>query len=92
MTRFERVACRTASWLASPTALIAIPAVCTAWLLAGLSVDLLTNMLSIFAISTTQLVIVAQEADTRATKAMITELVHAVPEADDSVAEEGAAA
>ena len=87
MTRFERLACRTASWLASPTALMAIPVSCIVWLVAGLSVDLLTNMLSIFAISTTQLVIVAQEADTRATKAMITELVHAVPEADDRVAD-----
>lgn len=87
MTRFERLACRTATWFSTPTSLIGIPVACAAWLLAGLSVDLLTNWLSIFAITITQLVLVAQDADTRSTKEMIRELVRATPEADDAVAD-----
>lgn len=88
MTLFERTACRVADWFATPTALVLVPTVCIAWLLAGFSVDVLTLILSIVAITMTQLVLVGQRTGERAMQHKLDELVIAVPGADNEVAGE----
>ena len=85
---FNVLACRTASWFASPTALLMIPAACVVWILLGASVDVLTLVLSVLAISMTQLVLVSQATGEKAMQHKLDELVVAVPDADSSVAGE----
>lgn len=84
--KFQRIACASADWFASPFAIVLIPVLCGLWFVARLSVDLLTNILSILAISTTQLVLLAQKRGETAMQRKLDELVHAVPDAHDEVA------
>lgn len=86
--RFESFACACASWFATPVAIILVPAACVAWLWTGFAVDTLTLALSILAISMTQLVLVGQGRGEALMQAKLNELVHAVPEADNSIADD----
>lgn len=86
MTLFERIACRAADWFASPVSLVLIPTVSLSWVMIGLSVDDLTLVLSILALTLTQLVLVGQNNGERAMQQKLDELVVAVPDADSSVA------
>lgn len=88
MSRFERLACRTSDWFASPVALILIPTLCFSWIMLGMSVDTLTFVLSILALTLTQLVLVGQQTGERAMQHKLDELVIAVPDADSTVAGE----
>lgn len=88
MSKFERLACRASDWFASPSALCAIPLICAAWIVVGLSVDTLTLGLSILALTLTQLVLVGQGNGERAMQHKLDELVVAVPDADSGVAGE----
>lgn len=83
---FERIACTTASWFATPFSLAAVPLGCAAWLVAGRSVDDLTLLLSILAISTTQLVLVGQRRGEEAMQRKLDEMIHAIPGASDAIA------
>jgi low affinity Fe/Cu permease len=85
---FARIACRTADWFATPAALLSVPIGCGAWILLGLPIDTLTLLLSILAISMTQLVLVSQGNDERAVQHKLDELIVATPEADNGVAGE----
>lgn len=88
MDLFTRWACKASDWFATPVTLIGIPVLCATWLVSGLSVDTLTLALSILAITMTQLVLVGQNQSERAVQRKLDELVHAVPDADDTVAGE----
>lgn len=83
--KFRDLACRVSAWFAHPLAIIAVPAFCTLWLIAGWGIDPLTLALSIAAISMTQLVLVGQERAAKKQDAKIDELIHAVPDADDDL-------
>ena len=85
---FNRIACRVSDWFATPTALVLVPTVCTAWVMWGGSIDALTLVLSVLAISMTQLVLVGQRTGERAMQHKLDELVIAVPDADSNVAGE----
>jgi low affinity Fe/Cu permease len=67
---FERIGCLVSSWVsdvaASPFAQLAVVVICAAWFALGLSANVLTAILSILAISLTQMVLNRQnerEAD-----------------------------
>ena len=66
--------------------IIGFPIACGAWLLAGGSVPVLTMVLSVMAITMTQLVLAEQNRDTAAVHRKLDELVITQPGADDSVA------
>jgi low affinity Fe/Cu permease len=85
---FEQYACKVSSWFASPLIVAAFPLACILWLWLGFSVDDITLLLSVLAISMTQLVLVGQARESRAVKAEVDEILRAIPEADDSVAQE----
>lgn len=82
---FRDAACRCATWFAHPLAIVMLPLACFIWFVVGLGTDSLTLALSILAISTTQLVLVAQASTEQRMEAMVRELVRAVPEADEAV-------
>ena len=78
---------------ASPVGVVSIPVVCSIWLAAGLSTNGLTLALSILAISMTQLVLLAQQQEAIRTKAQTAEIIKALPEARNELANlEGLAA
>lgn len=88
----KELACTAAEWFATPIAILAIPAICGAWLLFG-HMAALTLALSIMAITMTQLVLLAnrareERADQRdvAMHAKLDELLHAIDGARDEVA------
>lgn len=85
---FELLACRLSSWFATSVAIVGMPVACGLWLFMGWSVDALTLALSVLAMTLMQLVLVAQARGERNVKAMLRELVHAVPDADESVGED----
>lgn len=80
-----RFARRASDALAHPLAVLAFPPACGLWLLAGGSVDALTLLLSIAALSFTQLVLLAQASDTRAVQQKLDAIIHGT-DADDQVA------
>jgi low affinity Fe/Cu permease len=75
-----------ASALAHPIAILAFPPL--AWLYWHMrgSGDAGTFALSVAAISITQLILLAQDVDTKAIHAKLDELIHGVPDADDGLA------
>lgn len=94
---FERIGCEISSWgsdiAANPIAQIAVVIVCSAWFVVGLKADILTAVLSILAITLTQMVLNRQnerEADAHrrdvALHAKIDELVIAVKGARNEMA------
>lgn len=85
---FTRAACQAASEFAKPYAIVGVPVLCVAWLVAGLDVDVLTLILSIVAITMTQLVLVSQGKTEELMKAQMAELIRAIPGADDALAED----
>jgi low affinity Fe/Cu permease len=87
---FEVLACRLAEWFASPWAVIGIPLACIAWYASGLGVEMLTLVLSVVAITTTQLVLAAQRRGERAVKAEVDEIVRALPGADETILDKDA--
>jgi low affinity Fe/Cu permease len=93
----KRIGCRVsevvADLSADPLAQIAVVVVCAAWFVLGLAVDVLTAVLSILAITLTQMVLNKQnerEADAHrrdvALHAKIDELLHASKRARDEIA------
>lgn len=84
---FTRASCQAASEFAKPYAIVGIPVLCVIWVSAGFDMVSLTLALSILAITTTQLVLVAQRRFEDAMKAWLRELIRAVPDADDRLAE-----
>ena len=84
---FQRIACQASDWFAKPVVIAGIPLACIVWLLAGGSVAVLTNILSVLAISMTQLVLVGQNVSETIVQAKLDELVRAVPDADDALAD-----
>ena len=93
----ERIGCQISSWVsdvaANPIAQIGVILVCALWFLIGFATDLLTAVLSILAITLTQMVLNRQnerEADAHrrdvALHAKIDELVIAVKGARDEMA------
>jgi low affinity Fe/Cu permease len=81
-----RLAGHVAAGFAHPLSILLFPALCGVWLLAGGRVDGLTLVLSVLAISTTQLVLLAQARDTAALHQKVDGLLHGVPDADDALA------
>lgn len=81
----SRITCQSAALFAHPWAIVIFPFLCVAWELAGWGELALTLALSILAISTTQLVLSAQEKDTRAIHLKLDALI-AGTDADDDVA------
>jgi low affinity Fe/Cu permease len=85
---FETIACRVAVWFASPSALIGVIVASGAWLAFGLPMDALTFVLSVLAITTTQLVLAAQQRTERQMKHAEAEVIRAVPgELDGQIGE-----
>ena len=94
---FERIGCQISSWVsdlaANPLAQIAVVVVCALWFALGLATEVLTAILSILAISLTQMVLNRQnerEADAHrrdvAMHAKIDELVLAMKGARNEMA------
>jgi len=83
----EELACRVATFSGSPAAILG-QLVLTGVSLVGLGVDVTTLVLSVEAITLSQLVLVAQARTERTVKHALAELVRAVPDADDSIADE----
>jgi low affinity Fe/Cu permease len=94
---FERIGCTISSWVsdvaASPFAQLAVVVICGAWFALGLRADILTAVLSILAISLTQMVLNRQnerEADAHrrdvAMHAKLDELVIASKQARNEMA------
>lgn len=81
----DRTMHKVAAGFATPLAIVAVVIACVIWLAFGLSVDTLTLALSILSITMTQLILLAQDRDTKAIHAKIDELVRASPEADDAL-------
>ena len=89
MTLYE-AACtasrKSAVGFAHPVAVMGFPISCWAWFWFGGDEMSLTLVLSVLAISTTQLVLLAQDRDTRAIHAKLDELLRGVPAADEKLA------
>jgi low affinity Fe/Cu permease len=96
-TAFERIGCDISSWVsdvaANPFAQLGVVVICTAWFALGLNTNVLTAVLSILAISLTQMVLNRQnereaEAHRRdvAMHAKLDELVFASKRARDEMA------
>ena len=94
---FERIGCHVSSWVsdiaANPIAQLGVVVICVAWFAAGLNTNVLTAVLSILAISLTQMVLNRQnereaEAHRRdvAMHAKLDELVLASHRARDEMA------
>ena len=94
---FERIGCEISSWVsdvaASPLAQLGVVVICVAWFALGLRADILTAVLSILAISLTQMVLNRQnerEADAHrrdvAMHAKLDELVIASKQARNEMA------
>jgi uncharacterized membrane protein len=83
----EEFACKVASWTGSPVAIIG-QVVVTGLAFWFLGVDATTLVLSVEAITLSQLVLVAQSRTERHVLHALSELVRAVPDADDRVADE----
>lgn len=79
----DRLACRLLIWLATPVSIIAFLIACLAWWAIGGLLQL-TTALSIFAITTTQLVLLAQAKDTAALHKKIDGLIQGT-NADDAL-------
>lgn len=77
---------RSSDLFAHPWSILLFPMLCVAWLHFGGSELGLTLVLSVLAITTTQLVLLAQDRDTKAIHKKLDELIHGVPDADDKVA------
>lgn len=84
---FTRASCQAASEFAKPYAIAGIPVLCVLWVLLGFDMVSLTLALSILAITMTQLVLVGQRRSEDAMKAWLKELLRAVPDADDTLAD-----
>ncbi|MEO8175214.1 MAG: low affinity iron permease family protein [Sphingomicrobium sp.] len=94
---FERIGCQVSSWVsdlaANPIAQVLVVIICSAWFVVGLKADILTAVLSILAITLTQMVLNRQnerEADAHrrdvALHAKIDELVIAMKGARNEMA------
>ncbi len=84
----SRLCIKVADWFSHPLAILLLPAACFAYIWTGGKVDNLTLLLSVLAISLTQMVLRAQNVDAEATKLQMAELVRAIPDARDEVAKE----
>jgi low affinity Fe/Cu permease len=83
--RIASICILTTDWISHPLAIILFPIVCVAYMMLGGAEGRLTLILSILAISLTQMVLNAQNVDSEATKLQIAELVRVSPEARDTV-------
>ena len=80
-----RFARRAALLFAHPAAIVLFPLLCTAYLVSGGSELGLTLVLSVLAISTTQLVLLAQNRESEATQKKLDALLHGT-DADEGLA------
>jgi low affinity Fe/Cu permease len=84
---FCSIAVSASNALGSPACIILFPIVCVLYLWFGGSVDVLTLILSVLAISMSSLILLAQNLETEANKLQIAELIRAIPGARDELAE-----
>jgi low affinity Fe/Cu permease len=77
-----------ADYFANPYSILLLPVVCVGFILLGGAESRLTLVLSILAITLTQMVLIAQNVDQEATKLQIAELVRSSPQARNIVIEE----
>jgi low affinity Fe/Cu permease len=77
-----------ADWSSHPIAIVIFPVACFAYLRYGGEVNTLTLILSIVAISLTQMVLRAQNVDAEASKLQMAELVKSNPKANNKVIKE----
>jgi hypothetical protein len=78
-----------ADWSSHPAAIILFPLGCIFYLHTGGAEGRLTLILSVLAISLTQMVLRAQKLETETNKLQMAELVKAIPGARDEVVQEG---
>lgn len=78
--------CRCAAWFATVPAILGLWAFCGLWYTAGLHMEPLITVLSILALTSCQLVLMAQDVDTKAIQVKLDELIHAIDAADDDKA------
>lgn len=81
----SRLCIKISDWFSHPIALVAFPVVCISYLLMGGKENSLTLILSVIAISLTQMVLNAQNVDMEQTKLQISELILANPKARNKV-------
>ncbi len=82
---FTKLCIRVADWISHPLCIILLPIFCAVYLYSGGEEGRLTLILSILAISLTQMVLQAQNVDAAETKLQIAELVKATPKASNVV-------
>lgn len=76
------------NWFSHPIAITVFPIGCAVYLLAGGHMESLTLILSVLAISLTQMVLNAQSVDMEQTKLQIAELIKVTPKANNIVIKE----
>ncbi len=86
--RTSRICIAVADYFSHPLAIVMLPVICVGYIWMGGVVDNLTLILSVLAISLTQMVLRAQNVDAEAYKLQIAELVKATPKARDDVVRE----
>lgn len=82
-----RFACLAAAFFAHPASIAGFPIACAVWWYFGLPMEPLLVVLSVLAISMTQLILMSSDHDTKAMQRKLDELIHATDQADDAVAE-----
>ncbi len=86
MYKLMSAACvQVANWIAHPLAIIAFPLLCLAFYLIGGDLLALTTVLSIMAISLTQMVLRSQEIEMEKSDLQMAELIKASPKARNVV-------
>ncbi len=80
-----RLADRGANFAGNPFAIIFVVVLCIAWIAAGYAVDFLTMLLSVLAITLTQMVLNQQRRHEAALHLKIDELVHSLDGARDDI-------
>lgn len=82
----KKFACAFTDWFAKPLIIFLFLLCSTAWLLSGIGKEMFLGIISIFAITVTQLVLLSSDIDTKAIQEKLDELIHAIDSADDSKA------
>lgn len=86
--RTSNLCIKIADWFAHPAAIFLFPISCITYIKLGADVNVFTLVLSILAISLTQMILRAQNVDAQATKLQIAELIRTNPEARNVVIKE----
>jgi low affinity Fe/Cu permease len=83
--KIDKLCVSVSDWFAHPVAIALTPVICGLYLFLGGPEERLTLILSILAISLTQMVLAAQNIDAEASRLQIIELVRAIPNANNKV-------